>query len=438
MKRFILNELNKWKTSISRKPLIIRGARQVGKTWTVKHFGEISFNKNFHIIDFEKRPDMYQIFEKNFDVKRIISELEIFMNTKIDISKDLIFFDEIQNCPKALKSMRYFYEDMPELHLIAAGSLLEFSFDTISFPVGRIKFLNMHPLTFAEFLLAQGKENLAEIIISEIQDLSDSIHNLLIDELRNFFFVGGMPESVLCYLNNQSLIDSLKVQNDLILTYQEDFAKYHPKVDKLCLNQVLISVAQKVGFQIKYSKLTENFSNPTISKAFHLLHKAQLLTQIQSANPSGTPLGASASNKIFKAIILDIGLQNVLCRLSLQNEYTRNLLNIYSGSLAEQFVGQELRANKNNNLYYWSRQSKSSNAEVDFLIEKNGKIYPIEVKSGATGTLKSMHMLLDKYKNCPKGIIFSTKKYSQITEKKLEFIPIYYAYQFGLEDKIFF
>ena len=428
MKRFIDHDLEQWRNSRRRKPLILRGARQVGKTYSVRRFGETRFD-NFLMVDLERNPGWHKVFEGNLQARQICSDLEILLNQKIIAGKTLLFFDEIQTCPRAISALRYFYEDMPDLHVIAAGSLLEFAMKDISFPVGRVKFLSLHPLCFAEYLMAKSQEKAKDIILSVPKKVSKSIHELLCEELRRYFFVGGMPESVKAYVETGSMQESFEVQSEICDTYRLDFSKYRLQADKHCLNIVLTSVAQSVGQQIKYSRLGEGYSNPTIKKVFDLLSLARVITRIQSVDPSGLPLGATASAKTFKALIVDIGLMRYLTGMPMDVEYHKpNLLNIYRGAMAEQYVGQERVVSQNKDIYYWSRRAKSSSAEVDYLAVIRGKIFPIEVKSGSSGRLKSMHLCLHNYPNCRKGLVVSTRSYAELPEQNITFIPLYFAF----------
>jgi len=312
---------------------------------------------------------------------------------------------------------------------MAAGSLLEFAMKDISFPVGRVKFLSLHPMCFAEYLMARGQEEAKDIILCVPRTVSKSTHELLCEELRRYFFVGGMPESVKAYVETGSMQESFEVQSEICDTYRLDFSKYRPQADKHCLNTVLTSVAQSVGQQIKYSRIGEGYSNPTIKKAFDLLSLARVITRIPSVNPSGLPLDATASAKIFKALMVDIGLMRYLTGMPMDVEYHKpNLLNIYRGAMAEQYVGQEMVVSQNKDIYYWSRRAKSSSAEVDYLAVIKGKIFPIEVKSGSSGRLKSMHLCLHNYPNCRKGFVFSTRSYADLPEQKITFIPLYFAF----------
>ena len=433
MERFITKKLIAWKNQHSRKPLILRGARQVGKTWAVNDFGKSYFEGGVHVVDLEKHPDWHRIFEIDLVPERILSELEILLNARIQAERDLLFFDEVQSCPRALMALRYFYENYPELHVIAAGSLLEFAMKEISFPVGRVQFLNLLPMCFAEFLIATGKDRAAELILSPYEKQSENIHQMLLEELRRYFFIGGMPECVKVFAESGRMREAFDIQSDLIRTFREDFAKYAPYSDKRCLNGVLSSTARMVGKQIIYSHLVEGFTNPTIKKAFDLLCMAQVIHKVLAADPSGLPLGASASERKFKAIMVDIGLMHSLCGLPVDVEYRKSdLLAIYQGAMAEQFVGQELLAAGQPELYYWAREAKNSTAEVDFLINKQGRIYPVEVKSGTSGRLRSLHLLLDSHSKIPHGYVLSSQAYAELPDQKLTFLPLYYAYYTGM------
>lgn len=432
MDRLITQKLLSWKNRPHRKPLILRGARQVGKTWSVLDFGKRFFDGTVHLVDLEKHPDWHGIFDKNLQASRILSDLEIVLNSSIRQGKDLLFFDEIQSCPRAIMALRYFYEEIPELHVISAGSLLEFAMKDISFPVGRVQTMNMNPMGFVEFLLATGKSKLAELLIIP-QKLSDTIHKTLLEELRLYLFIGGMPECVKRYAETGRIRDAFEVQNELVNTFRQDFSKYTPLVDKQCLNTVLTSIARNTGRQIKYARLADGFTNPTIKKAFNLLSLAQILTKVSSVNPPVIPFGASASESIFKAVLVDIGLMQRLCNLPVDVEFNKpDLLAIYEGAMAEQFVGQEFLLSGKTSLHYWSRKAKSSTAEIDYLLSNNGQTIPVEVKSGPAGRLRSLHLFLDQYQDCQAGYVLSSAPYSELLEQKLVFIPLYYAYALGM------
>ncbi|MCK5471331.1 MAG: ATP-binding protein [Cyclobacteriaceae bacterium] len=437
MKRNIMKRLVEWQNKANRKPLLIRGARQVGKTYSIVEFGKTHFKGNVHILNFEKNPDIHSIFNQNLDSVRILSELELILNKHIKSGIDLLFFDEIQECPKAIMALRYFYEQIPSLHVIAAGSLLEFAIEDISFPVGRLQMLYMQPMTFEEFLIANNKELLAEKIKQPNIRLSASVLEIVNDELYTYFIIGGMPECVKIYVETGSLLDSINIQTDLIATFRQDFSKYAGHSDKRCLNSVLSSVASRIGEQIKYSQLAENYSNPTIKKAFELLETARLFTKVRAVSPGGIPLGANASDKKFKVVFLDIGmLSNLSGFYSDKTVSKQKLIASFRGKMAEQFVGQELRASVHEDLYYWSRDVPGSSAETDYFIEKEGEIIPIEVKSGRSGSLKSLHILLDTFTNIKTAFVFTEDKYGELPEQKIKFLPMFYASWLGLKQKI--
>ena len=427
MKRFIEDELLKWKQDKRRKPLILRGARQVGKTYSIKQFGSRNYS-DVAYCDLERNQSLHAVFSGDLDAKRIVSELEVILGMKISPERTLLVLDEIQACPRAIMSLRYFYEELPQLHVMAAGSLLEFAMKDIAFPVGRVQFLAMYPLTFAEYLVAIGKQEAAEIVRGKPKQLSEALHKLLLDELRRYFFIGGMPQAVKAYMDTGSMKDAFSIQEDIAETLKMDFAKYSPQVDKLCLQSVLASISKRVSQQLKYASLAEDYSNPTIKKAFELLCLAKIAAPVRSIDPSGLPLGASASAKIFKAIMVDIGIMRYLCSMPVEVEFpTPDLLKIYKGAMAEQFAGQEMLVSQNGSLYYWSRRAKSSSAEVDYVAVVDGAIVPVEIKSAVSGRLKSLHLMLNTYKNCPRGLVFSSDPRMSITQDGLEYLPLYWA-----------
>jgi uncharacterized protein len=425
MRRLLQNQLKEWAESKLRKPLLLRGARQVGKTYSVIEFAKEHFSQ-LHLVNFERNPEMKEIFEHNLDSTRILQELELVLGQKITPGSDLLFFDEVQECPKAIMSLRYFYEQNPALHLVAAGSLLEFALQDISFPVGRVQMMNMYPMTFEEFLMAMDKELLAARIKEPVSGFSPVVHDAVMRELQSYFIIGGMPECVSVFKQSQSFIEVARVQSDLMAAFRQDFSKYAGHSDKRCLNAVLNSVAQSVGEQVKYARLSTDFSLPTIKKAFELLEMARLFTRVNSALPHGIPLGASASDKRFKTVFLDIGLLSNLNGLNTESILNKSkFTSDWNGKMAEQFVGQELRAKYNENVYFWMRDKRGSSAEVDFLIESAGSIVPVEVKSGSSGRMKSLHIMLSEYPNIERAVALTTGQSGDIESQKLTFLPIF-------------
>jgi len=424
MKRLLETDILAWKDARRRKPLVVRGARQVGKTWLVENVLAPRFT-NCVTVDLEARRDLHVCFEGDLSPGEVLKGLELSLG-RITPGETLLFLDEIQACPRAIMALRYFYEKMPELHVVAAGSLLEFAFADISVPVGRLQYLYVHPLTFYEYLLAIGKDAMAEKALSFDADLTDAAQASILSELKKYFFVGGMPEAVTAYRDTNSLLEVFAIHSEILDSYRDDFSKYTPKVNPLCLDAVLLNAAKFVGNQLKYSRLSSGFSYQTAHKAFDLLVKARLLRRIQACNPSGLPLGATANPKKFKASFLDIGLMQSLCQVQTDIEMRQeDLLAIYRGRLAEQFVAQELLAWGKRELFYWSRDARNSNAEIDFLVAGNGVIHPVEVKSGPAGKLRSMHMILKDYPNCPSGFVLYSGKYSRLPEQRICFLPLY-------------
>jgi len=424
MKRWVEKQVIEWKDAPRRKPLMIRGARQVGKTWLVENVLAGEFD-GFVKIDLEKRRDLHVHFDGNLDPRTILRYLEL-ATERIVPGKTLLFLDEIQACPRAIMALRYFYEQMPDLHVVAAGSLLEFAFAEISIPVGRVQYLHLHPMTFYEYLLAMGKAPMAEHTLISPSRVDQTIQEMILKELRNYFFVGGMPECIKTFRDAGSMLEAFQVQSEILESYRDDFSKYSPRMDVSCLDAVFLNVAKSVGDQLKYTRLNEGHSGQTNRKAFELLTKAKLIHKIPTCDPSGLPLGATANPKKFKGCMLDIGLLQRLCQMPVELELKQeNLLAMYRGKLAEQFVAQELLAWHTRELFYWARDARGSNAEIDYLVVREGKIFPVEVKSGAGGSLRSLHLMLEKYPNCPRGLVLYSGSYKELPEQKLVFLPLY-------------
>ncbi|MEA1875332.1 MAG: AAA family ATPase, partial [Bacteroidota bacterium] len=275
MERYISSKLKNWILEPRRKPLLLRGARQVGKTWLVEMLAKQEF-EYFVKVDFEESPNLSSLFYGELNPQKICAELELRTGINIIDGKTLLFFDEIQVCPRAIMALRYFYEQRPGLHVVAAGSLLEFVFSEISFPVGRIQSLEVHPLNFSEFLLALNYSKAANICNERIIEVSESTHEFLLEQLRTFWLVGGMPECVKEYVNSNSIKLATEVQDEICNTYRWDFNKYKPKTDIYCLNSVYSSIAASVGQQIKYTGLAKDFTIPTIKKAYQSLSLARI------------------------------------------------------------------------------------------------------------------------------------------------------------------
>ena len=439
MNRYIISDLKNWVKKSRRKPLLLRGARQVGKTWLIEMLALEMFD-NLVKIDFEENPEFVSLFEGDLDPEKICSELEIRTGQRIIETKSLIFLDEIQVCPRAIMSLRYFYEKKPGLHVVAAGSLLEFAFSEISFPVGRIQSMEVSPMNFSEFLLALGFKKASELCRNQIEEVSGSIHNFLIEQLRTYWLVGGMPECVDVYANTKSIKLAIEVQDEINETYQLDFSKYKPKTDINCLKTVFSGLAAKAGQQIKYTGLSKDYTIPTIKKAYESLLMARIARKVKAVNCPGIPMEFYASNKKFKSVFLDIGLMNRLMGIDYNEALNHhNLLSIYRGQLAEQFVGQEFVCGNKDQYYYWAREAKNSNAEIDFLILQNGINIPIEVKDGPAGKLRSLHHYRINYQ--PQySVVFHAGPMGVLKTEKIVFLPLYFANSFarlGINPDVF-
>lgn len=428
MKRLITERLLAWKDRRNRKPLIIRGARQVGKTHSVEAFGAQAFPRLVKV-DFEKQVSVRTIFDGDLSPKRLIKLLAAATGEDIVAGETLLFLDEIQRCPKALAALRYFYEEMPGLHVIAAGSLLEFEMEKISFPAGRVEYLWMYPLTFGEFLIAQGAERLQSERpdLNTLDPVEPLIHDRLMEQLRSYFVVGGMPEVVAAYIDTDSLNEVRRVQETLVYTLIQDMIKYEKKLNNDLVREIFETIPRYVGREVKYTKLASTASLYKIKQVLDALEKAMLVTSVHSSSAAGLPLGGNINRSTFKLCPLDIGLMQSLCGIPAGEVIqSADLLATYKGSLCEQFVGQELKAaggSQNDQLFFWSRAAKSSNAEVDYLLVQNGKIIPLEIKHGPAGRLKSLHLFMEEHLESAVGIVLNAGNIGVVGNVK--FMPLY-------------
>jgi len=405
IKRFVYKSLNKWRLSRSHKPLLLRGARQVGKSFIVKQFGEQEFS-NMVTINFERDPNYKELFIE-YDPKKIVEKISLVMGQEINAGKTLIFLDEIQECPEAIVSLRYFYEELPDLHIIAAGPLLEFSLSLKKYniPVGRIQYLYMKPLSFNEFLGAFGETKLVEYLrnSNNIKVIPDLIHEKLQAFIRRYFMLGGMPEVVKEYLISGDIIACQNIQRSIIDTYEDDFGKYAKKANIDNLKMVFYAAAAMVGQKFVYANVDNTVKSRDLKLAINQLETAGILTRVRRSNGEGLPLDANVKENYFKLIFLDIGLLHNVNGIYGETIMQENLASIFKGAVAEQFVGQELLVLQNPltraKLFYWAREAKNSNAEVDYLMALKGSIVPIEVKSGKSNKMVSLRMFIDKYQS---------------------------------------
>ena len=431
MLRLAADHLNRWADAPDRRPLIVRGARQVGKTWSVTDFANQRFPGGLITIDLELRRDLHRVFEGDLTATRVLSDLEVAVGRRLVPGRDLLFLDEIQACPRAIMALRSFFESFPELHVVAAGSLLEFALGDASFPVGRVEYLWLNPMNFFEFLLAIGNEVAAEVVWRGPHAVPEATHAVLLGRLRDYLFVGGMPAAVAAYARSGRLLDALRVHDLLVTSYRDDFARYRPRVRPDTLDEALTLMARSVGSQLKYTALAPDATGPTAKAAVAVLEKAQLITRVAAVSRCGVPLDAQASRR-FKAIVVDVGVMQRLTGLPVEVEFAkRDLLAMHNGAVAEQFVGQELKAGGwgSAGLHYWSRATGS--AEVDYVAIVGSRVRPIEVKSGPSGRLRSMHLLLKEQPECGPGIVLSEAPYAELPEQGLVFCPLYFAGSLG-------
>lgn len=395
--------MEEWSHNESHKPLLLRGARQVGKSWAVRHHGERF--EHFVEINFEKEPQYGAVFRDDLNVNRICASISAMKGQPIVPNKTLLFLDEIQNCPEAIMSLRFFKEDFPDLHVVAAGSLLEFAIAELpTFGVGRILSKYMYPLTFNEFLLANGYETLlkAKQTASANEPLPQPLHDKLVEQFRIYLLVGGMPEAVGKWVESHDFLACQEIQDALLASYEDDFPKYKKKVDPILLRMVLRSSAVQVGKKFVYTKATKDYKAEKIRQAVEMLVLSGLLVPVTHSGASGLPLGSDANKEYRKMLLLDSGLLLRLLDMTFDNAekmaeeiLTSNVDDLVNkGPLAEMVAGLELLRYKSSNmrheLFYWVRQEKNSTAEVDYLEPKNMKITPIEVKSSTQGGMKSL------------------------------------------------
>jgi predicted AAA+ superfamily ATPase len=424
MQRLFKKTLLKWKNSPTRLPLIVRGARQVGKTFIIEDFGKEEF-KNCVNINFEFSPIYKQCFE-TFEPKSILSQIELLTRQKIVPGETLLFLDEIQQCPKALQSLRYFKEQLPELHVIAAGSLLEFAIrdEDFSYPVGRVQFAKLFPLSFEEFLISLGESSLQSALDSF--DIANppppAIHTHLLAKVKDYFIVGGMPASIVTFLTTHSYLDVKYAQKAVWDTYEADFGKYATQTQHRYLKKIFEEGPKLIGDHVKYSRIDPELPNPAraMKTAFELLKLAGILHPITSTTAEGLPLLATEKQHVFKIVFLDIGLVEQVMNIDPQDS------GLMTGALAEQFVGQELLATADplleEKLFFWTREKTSSSAEVDYVIAYKAHTFPVEVKAGKTGKLRSLRVFMEEKKS-PFGIKISQDVLKW--EKNILSVPFY-------------
>jgi predicted AAA+ superfamily ATPase len=429
--------LSHWLQKKNRSPLLIRGARQVGKSYLIKTFGEKNF-KNLVTINFEFMPACIADFN-TLDPVEIINRLQIQTNQKITPGETLLFLDEIQDCKEALLALRYFKEKMPELAVIAAGSLLEFTWNDTEFrmPVGRVEFLFLNPMSFEEFLMAKNESFLLEWIrnLKPGEPVSQSVHQKSLSLVKEYTLTGGMPEAVQHFIDHPTdVLGVADIQNKLVQSYALDFGKYSKTLNQHGLLKTLFpKLPYHLGQQISYSKLEENTGIREIKAALELLQLAGLCHFIRWSNGEGIPLAANQNPKKIKLLYLDVGLYLRELKLNSTLFSQGDLSLVNKGSLAEQWVGQQLlnlsSASEKPGLFFWSNDTRGAQSEIDYLWQKEDKIIPIEVKAGNSRQAKSLKIYLEKFPT-PYGIRISHAPLGWESETLLS-VPYYLVGQLG-------
>jgi predicted AAA+ superfamily ATPase len=400
LKRAIESALLAWKNRSNRLPLLLRGARQVGKSFIVEAFGRVHFT-NCLTINLELQRHYHSCFD-TLDPKEIVAALGLISREPIIPGQTLLFLDEIQECPHAIMALRYFKEKMPELHVIGAGSLLEFALqaDNFRMPVGRIQSLYVKPLSYKEFITALGYEELAAYLptITLNTTLNPAVEEKLSTLLHLYFTIGGMPAVIQEYIDTGDLRQCQYIQSSLLTTYRDDFAKYAKTTQHRYLQRLLEQAPGMVGQNFRYAKVDAEMQSRELKPALEALLHAGIITKIHQTTASGLPLNTQLRDNKFKLLFLDIGLVKASQQLDIPLQQEKNLLLLSRGMLAEQFVGQELLAYADpympKELYYWQREKTGSLAEVDYVLSLNEHIIPLEVKAGKTGSLRSVQVFL--------------------------------------------
>ena len=438
-------ELLEWKDNPMRKPLLLRGARQVGKSSAVRHFGkEFQF---FAEVNFERHKTVKTFFQGDIDIHLIVQKIAIYINVPIEEGKTLLFLDEIQECPEAIMALRFFKEDYPGLHVVAAGSLREFTLQELpTFGVGRIHTLFMYPMTFDEFLNANNENGLISMKkqADSQHPLDAAFHEKLIEYFRIYLLVGGMPEAVLAWIKTHNFNQCSHIQEDIILTYEDDFSKYKKRVSPDLLRTTLHGICHQPGEKITFKQISADYRSSQIREAVRLLTLAGLVIPVIATSGNGIPLDAEANEKNMKILLLDSGL--LLSVLQLEGNLAQHLVELImtgspqdlvnKGGLVEMVAGLELLRNKpcvqRQKMFYWEK-SGNSIAEIDYLDTFHLKVTPIEIKSGTQGGMKSLWQFM-REKRLTEAIRCSFENFGEFTytdpqadnaERHITIIPLY-------------
>ena len=390
MKRQIINELIKWKENPRRKPLVMQGARQVGKTWIVKEFGKLYY-KQLAYINFENAKPMRNLFVQDFDIERILLQVKTYCNVPIVAGETLIFFDEIQEAEGGLTALKYFKEMAPELHIVVAGSLLGISIHKgLSFPVGMVNFMELYPMSFSEFLDATGETMLAEMLRAQRWDVIEPLHQKLVERLKHYFYVGGMPEAVKAFVERQDWAEVREIHQEILRGYENDFSKHAPTQILPRIQQIWRSIPKQLSRENRkflFGLIKEGARAREYEESLQWIYDSGLLYDVHCLTSPKIPLSAYIDERAFKVYLNDVGLLATLSDLDAKTLLYDNAIFVeFKGALTEQYVFGELRMTEK--LYYWSKESSSQ--EVDFIIQKDSAILPIEVKSNENVRSKSL------------------------------------------------
>jgi predicted AAA+ superfamily ATPase len=432
MKRDLYKHLLRWKVDLARQPLLVQGARQVGKTYLLKEFGAQEYKKCCYI-NFEEMPACKSFFESDLKPHRILRDLEIYLEMKIDPATTLIIFDEIQECPNALTSLKYFCEHAPEYSVAAAGSLLGVKLSGArGFPVGKVHFCQLFPMSFFEFLDAIDRSMLRSMLdgIQAFDPISEPLHQQLLELLKLYFYIGGMPKPVLRYIQTKDLDVVRETQEDILKAYVHDFAKHAPASLVMKIAQIWDSIPVHLGKENKkfiFSAIKKSARARDYEKALQWLIDAELIYKVSLVTAPKLPLIGYGDSEAFKVYLLDVGLLGAMCRLPARVIVEGDQLFIeFKGSLTENYVAQALTTTFGDPPYYWASKRE---AEVDFLLESNGDIFPLEVKSGSSAKKKSLLVYQEKYQ--PKVISRSTLMNLKKDGKVCNY-PLYFISRFPL------
>ena len=399
MQRNTMLELDKWKEDIHRKPLILKGARQTGKTWIMKEFGSRYFEQTIYI-SFDNNERMKNVFDMDYDIGRIISAIKIEAGETFTAKNTLLIFDEIQEVPRALTSLKYFYENAPEYCIIAAGSLLGMALhEGTSFPVGKVDFLNLHPMNFREFLMAGGENQLADLLVRQDYGLINSFSARFADLLRKYYYVGGMPEAVKCYFEEDDVFAVREIQKELLRYYENDFSKHAPKEQIPRIRMVWNSIPAQLAKENRkfiYGIVREGARAKDFELAIQWLSDYGMIMKSYRITKPGMPLIAYMEQNVFKMFMLDVGLLAAKANLSARILLEGNqIFEEFKGALTEQFVAQQLHS-QNMELYYYS--TENSTGEIDFVIQKEQYCIPLEVKAEENLRARSLRAYCAKYR----------------------------------------